>query len=186
LVIFWLVIFSAVGHKEFRFIFIILPLCFIFIANGIIKFIDLIEKKTYKKITLGIILTIFCTSSALMATIHKSWMWDWNSGICNAMWYVGKQEDSERVVVFEAVWYTGGYAYLDKNIPIYFIKIYSWTNPSTSYNSTFYRSTYVTNGTYCVLRGDEMLYVSSILENLGLSIIATFDEELRSVYVYKL
>lgn len=183
LIVFWFVIFSALAHKEFRFIFIILPLCFIFIANGIIKFIDLIQKKPYKQIALGIILAIFCTSSAVIATINKSWMWDWNSGICNAMWYVGNQEDSERLVVFETVWYTGGYAYLDKDIPVYFLKIFPWSS-SLTYNSTFFRSVYGADGTYCVVREDEMYYVSTILENLGLNIIATFEENIRVVYVY--
>jgi phosphatidylinositol glycan class B len=183
LIVFWIVLFSALAHKEFRFIFIVLPLCFIFISNGILKFVDLIEKKPYKQIAFGIILTIFCTSSVLIATVHKNWMWDYNSGICNAMWYVGKQEDSERVVVFETVWYTGGYAYLDKDIPIYFIKINPWT-VSELYNSTYLRSVYEANGTYCVVRQDEMHYISSILENLGLNINATFVENLRTVYVY--
>jgi phosphatidylinositol glycan class B len=183
LIIFWIVLFSAIAHKEFRFIFIVLPLIFIFTANGILKFVNLIEKKPYKQITFGIILTIFCTSSVLIATVHKDWMWDYNSGICNAMCYVGKQEDSERVVVFETVWYTGGYAYLDKDIPTYFIKINPWT-VSELYNSTYLRSVYEANGTYCVVREDEMHYISTILEDLGLNIVATFKESIRNVYVY--
>ncbi|NHJ49730.1 MAG: hypothetical protein FK733_18205 [Asgard group archaeon] len=182
IVLFWIVLFSMLAHKEFRFIFIVLPLCFIFVANGIVFFADLVKNKTLKHVILVAILAIFSASSLTISLYNKNWYWNFNSGICNAMYHVGQQEDSERIVVFETVWYTGGYAFLDKNITIYFIKVNPLFALST-YNSTFFRQLYAMNGTYCVVRSHEHLFVQSILVSLGMNNTAVIEGN-PTAYVY--
>jgi phosphatidylinositol glycan class B len=182
IVLFWIVIFSFLEHKEFRFIFIVLPLCIIFVANGIIEFVSLIKHKHLKRIIFVTIITIFTASSLAISLYHRKWYWDFNSGICEAMYYVGKQDDVVRLVVFEIVWYTGGYAYLNKNISTYFVRI-NPLSPSTGYNSTFYRQLYTLNGTYCIVRSYENLYVRYILESLGMNITASIEGN-PTAYVY--
>jgi hypothetical protein len=150
-------------------------------ANGIVFFVDLFNNKTLKQIILVAILSIFSASSLTMSLYHKSFYWNFNSGICEAMYYVGQQEDSERIVVFEAVWYTGGYAYLDKDIPIYFLRVNPWDY--IGLNSTYYRQIYAMNGTYCVARSYELLFIHPIMESLGLNVTAIVEGN-PTAYVY--
>jgi phosphatidylinositol glycan class B len=179
LMFYWITVFSFLAHKEFRFIFTFIPLGFILMASGIYELVSLIKKRPWKRIAMVAILSVITASSLAMSLYHKKWMWDWNSGICNAMYYVGQQDDAELLVVFENTWYTGGYAYLDKNITIFFIKPFSGGN----FNNTFYRGLYSTNGTYCVARRTELFIVHDVLISLGMEYIAEIEGN-PNAYVY--
>ncbi len=159
LMFYWLAIFSSIAHKEFRFIMTFLPLGMLFVANGIYKFSKIVKRKHYRNAVLGLMLAILSTSSLYMSLVQKNYMWKWNSGICNAMYWVGEQEDSERVIVLEMVWYTGGYAYLDKNITITFIRLHI-TKPLARLNHSHLIELYSMKGTYVIIRTTEIQSVT--------------------------
>ncbi|MHA1555834.1 MAG: glycosyltransferase family 39 protein [Candidatus Heimdallarchaeota archaeon] len=159
LMFYWLAIFSSIAHKEFRFIMTFLPLGMLFVANGIYQISKLVERKRFQYAVLGLLLAILSTSSLYMGLVEKNYMWKGNSGICNAMYWVGQQEDSERIIVLEMVWYTGGYAYLDKNISITFVRAQS-ANPLWWLNSTDAIEKYYLKGTYIVIRENDLNRVS--------------------------
>ncbi|MCF2144109.1 MAG: glycosyltransferase family 39 protein [Candidatus Heimdallarchaeota archaeon] len=182
--LFWLLVFSAIAHKEFRFIFILLPFSMIFVANGIVKFAENFKTAPAKRLSLVFILLLFCLASSMMAFYHQRYAWKANSGICNAMYWVGKQEDAQRVVVFEMVWYTGGYAYLDKNISCFFVRISPSSIPQYTYNSTTLRNLYGLNGTYVVVREPELYLVQDLLSSFNMSQVAVVGQ-LPNVYVFK-
>ncbi len=182
--LFWLVIFTAIAHKEFRFIFILLPFSMIFVANGILKFAENFKKTSTKRFSLTFILILFCIASSMMAFYHQKYAWKANSGICNAMYWVGKQEDAQRVIVFEMVWYTGGYAYLDKNISCLFVRISSSSIPKYTYNSTTLRNLYSLNGTYALVREPELFLVQELLLSFNMTQVAIVGQ-LPNVYVFK-
>lgn len=167
---YWLAVFSSIAHKEFRFIMIILPLGMIYIANGIYKLSLAFKKKSLQYTVIGAMVIAFCSASLIIGIGEKNWMWKWNSGICNAMYWVGQQEDVETLIVLEMVWYTGGYAYLHKNITCLFLRIYP-ANPSGSFNSSYCRWLYQQNGTYVIVRLWELLLVSGTLESFGMTIL---------------
>lgn len=161
LMFYWLIIFSSIAHKEFRFIMTFLPLGMLFVANGIYKFSMLAKRKHFQYVVLGLLLAILSTSSLYMGLVEKNYMWKWNSGICNAMYWVGQQEDSERIIVLEMVWYTGGYAYLDKNISITFIRS-QYSNPASRLNDSNTLEKYSMKGTYVVVRTSDIHRVTLI------------------------
>jgi hypothetical protein len=100
-------------------------------------------------------------------------MWKWNSGITNAMYWVGQQEDVETVIVFEGVWYTGGYAYLNIDVPCFFERIGFFAYPhNLVYNSTYFRYLYTQNGTYVVVRDLELYIVNDILTSFNMTMVA--------------
>ncbi|NHJ05622.1 MAG: hypothetical protein EAX90_12420 [Candidatus Heimdallarchaeota archaeon] len=158
--IYWIGLFSLLAHKEFRFIMTLLPVAIILVANGIYQFIILFRKKSYQYTLLSLLLIIFCLGSLYMTAIEKVWMWKFNSGICNAMHWVGQQEDVELVIVFEMVWYTGGYAYLDNNVSVKFTRI-NFFDPFLHINSTYYKYLYAREGTYIVIRSYEFNFYDS-------------------------
>jgi len=166
--VFWIVLFSIIAHKEFRFIFIIIPFSMIFVSNGIEAVIKFIRKKSLQNLVLGAIIIFFCASSYTMGVYQKSFYWNYAEGICMGMYWVGKQDDVEQVIVFENVWYTGGYAYLDKDVPCYFLSMRPWMDPSVTYNSTAYRALFSIPGTYIVVKSNELFYIKEILLSCGL------------------
>lgn len=102
----FLIIFSAIGHKEIRFL---LPFYSFFIAIGIglIKFRNL-KKFFILFIVLSFILSLF---------------FDWNSSgeMCDAFEWIGKQKDLTGIACLCSPWATGGYVYLNKDVPSTFI-----------------------------------------------------------------
>lgn len=182
--VFWIIIFSSIAHKEFRFIMAVLPIAFMFVASGIYRFVKIFQKKKLRYVSLALILGTICASSVIMATEIKADYWKYGSGVCNAMYYVGQQQDVETVIVFEYVWYTGGYAYLHRNITCYFTGINPIYLPSATYNSTFYRSFYATNGTYTVVLAKDHANVSPIFLEFNLSYVGAFGSG-HKAYVYK-
>ncbi len=159
LMFYWLAIFSSIAHKEFRFIMTFLPLGMLFVANGIYKFSKLVKRKQFQYVVLGLLLVMLSTSSLYMGLVKKNYMWKWNSGICNAMYWVGQQEDSERLIVLEMVWYTGGYAYLNKNISITFIRS-QFTSPIWRLNDSDTLEKFSIKGTYVVVRTTDIQRVT--------------------------
>ena len=124
-----------------------------------------------------------------MGLVEKEYMWKWNSGICNAMTWVGQQEDSEYLIVVELVWYTGGYAYLDKDIPVDFL----WTryNPEYFFNSSEYLELYTQEGVYIIVRTTDLSRMKLLFFDLhefltekGLGIVANI-AGYPNAYVYK-
>jgi hypothetical protein len=184
IIIFWIIIFSSIAHKEFRFIMSILPICFMIVASGIYRIVKLFQDKRFRFTVLALILGAISVSSILMATVIKADFWKYNSGVCNAMNYVGQQEDVETVIVFEYVWYTGGYAYLHRNVTCYFTGINPVYSPSTSYNSTFYRLYYAQNGTYAIVLSKDHLRVRPIFMEFNMTFAGSFESD-YTAYVYK-
>jgi len=182
--LFWLILFIAIPHKEFRFIFILLPYSMLFIANGIVKFAENFRKAHLQRISLVVILSLLCAASAAMAFYHQRYFWKANAGICNAMYWVGKQEDVQTVVIFEMVWYTGGYAYLNKNVSCFFMRINAASIPELSYNSTSMRHRYLQNGTYVIVREPELYLVQDILLSCNMTLEAIVGQ-LPNAYVFK-
>jgi len=173
IIIFWIVVFSSLAHKEFRFIMTILPLCMIMVAAGIQRVVATLQSKRNQHILLSFILIFLGATSLFLANYNYKYMWKWNSGVCNAMYWVGQQDDVETVIVFETVWYTGGYAYLDLNVTCYFERIsYYWFPPNLVYNSSYFRYLYTLKGTYVVVRDSELFIVESILTSLNMTIVA--------------
>lgn len=173
IIIFWIVVFSFLAHKEFRFIMTILPLCMIMVAAGIQRVVTTLQSKRNQYILLSFILIFLGSTSVFLANYNYKYMWKWNSGVCNAMYWVGKQDDVETVIVFETVWYTGGYAYLDVNVTCYFLKIsYFLFPPNQIYNSSFFRYLYSQKGTYVIVRDFELSIVEPILTELNMTIVA--------------
>ena len=171
--IFWIVVFSFLAHKEFRFIMTILPLCMIMVAAGIQRVVTTLQSKRNQHILLSFIIIFLGSTSLFLANYNFKQMWKGNSGICNAMYWVGEQDDVETVIVFETVWYTGGYAYLDVNVTCYFLKIRSPLLPFTQvYNSSYFRYLYSQKGTYVVVRDYELSLVEPILTELNMILVA--------------
>jgi hypothetical protein len=173
IIIFWLIIFSSLAHKEFRFIMTILPLCMIMVAAGIERVVTVLRSKRNQYILLSFILVFLGSTSLFLANYNFKFMWKWNSGICNAMYWVGQQEDVETVIVFEGVWYTGGYAYLNVDVTCYFERISYFMFPQNpTYNSSYFRYLYTQKGTYVVVRNYELHIVEDILTSLNMTIVA--------------
>lgn len=171
--IFWIAAFSFLAHKEFRFIMTILPLCMIMVAAGIQKVVTTFKSKRNQHILLSFTLILIGSISLFLSNYQYKSMWKGNSGICNAMYWVGEQDDVETVIVFETVWYTGGYAYLDVNVTCYFLKIRSPLLPFTQvYNSSYFRYLYSQKGTYVVVRDYELSLVEPILTELNMVLVA--------------
>ncbi|MBN1329787.1 MAG: glycosyltransferase family 39 protein [Candidatus Heimdallarchaeota archaeon] len=184
--IFWLVLFSILAHKEFRFIFILLPFSMIFVSNGMDTILKFIRKKSLQNFLLGAFIIFFCASSYTMGVYQKSYYWNYAEGICTAMYWVGKQDDTERLAVFENVWYTGGYAYLDKDVPCYFLSMKPWINPSETYNSTYYRTLFATPGTYAIVKSIELAYLEEIFLSCGMQeVLFLYDNPSVTVYAKK-
>jgi hypothetical protein len=184
IIIFWIIIFSSIAHKEFRFIMAILPICFMIIASGILRMVKMFQNKKLRYTVLAIILGAISISSISMATVIKGNFWKYGSGVCNAMYFVGQQQDVETVVVLEYVWYTGGYAYLHRNITCYFIGITPLYTPTSTYNSTFVRLIYAQNGTYTIVLSKNHLDVKPILFEFNMSFVGSFGSD-YTAYVYK-
>ncbi|NHJ31898.1 MAG: hypothetical protein FK732_03455, partial [Asgard group archaeon] len=174
IITFWIIVFSSLAHKEFRFIMAILPLCMIMVAAGIERVVTTLQSKRNQQILLSFILIFFGSTSLFLANYNYKFMWKWNSGICNAMYWVGQQEDVEIVIVFEGVWYTGGYAYLNLDVPCYFerISLYYFFPPNLAYNSSYFRYLYTQKGTYVVVRDYELSIVESLLRNHSMTLVA--------------
>lgn len=168
-IFYWIIIFSLIAHKEFRFIMIVLPIGMTLVAKGIVKFVSILKKRSLRYLILTLILTTFVTGSVFVGVYQKKYAWKFNSGICNAMYWTGQQEAVQRVIVFESVWYTGGYAYLHKNISCDFIKINLIKPPEASFNSTYCRLLYQYNGTYVIVRSYELWLVINTLESFNLT-----------------
>ncbi|NHJ85195.1 MAG: hypothetical protein FK734_07020 [Asgard group archaeon] len=183
LIFYWLIIFSFIGHKEFRFVMVVLPLALLMVSNGIYKLVDAIKKPKIRYTVLSFIIIFFSASSLGMATIEKWWYWKFNSGITNAMAWIGKQEDSKNLIVFEFVWYTGGYAYLDKNITCLFVRIDPF-NPIGSIDSLYYQLLYSTNGTYAIVFEKDLFVVNWYLASFGMEVVAKF-YGIPYVYVFE-
>lgn len=173
IIMFWIVVFSSLAHKEFRFIMTILPLCMIMVAAGIQRVVVTLQSKRNQHILLSFILIFLGSTSFFLANYNYKYMWKWNSGVCNAMYWVGEQEDVETVIVFETVWYTGGYAYLDVNVTCYFLKIsYYFLPPSHAYNSSYFRYLYSQKGTYVIVRDYELSIIEPIITDLNMTMVA--------------
>ncbi len=172
IIVFWLLVFSILAHKEFRFIMVILPLCFLFIANGIYKVVIMFRKKKYQVISLASILLIFVTASSVMAFIEKDWMWKFNSGICNAMYWVGQQDKVDTVIAFEMVWYTGGYVYLDRNVTCFFSRINTSLPPEYTYNNTYFLNLYSQKGTFVIILQYHYHLVEPVVTEYNMSLLA--------------
>jgi hypothetical protein len=170
--ILWIIIFSSIAHKEFRFLMVTLPLLFILVAKGIDELGKLIKevsgKEVLQELSIYFILALFASGSLLIATTEKKVHWKVNSGICHAMYWVGQQEDVETVIVLESVWYTGGYAYLNKNVSCRFVHIYS-NIPSNTFNSSYNRYLYQQPGTYVIVRSNEWFVVWPVLEEFNMT-----------------
>jgi phosphatidylinositol glycan class B len=100
--------FSIIPHKEYRFIFLIIPFLLLLIANVVASF-----KKKY--FYLAVFLLIFSS----MITIFNM-NFSPKRELCSAEQWVGKKNDLTGLIIFDTWAETCGYTYLHKNVPIAF------------------------------------------------------------------
>ncbi|RLG16010.1 hypothetical protein DRN62_04200, partial [Nanoarchaeota archaeon] len=108
-----LFLFSLVSHKEYRFIFFLIPPLILFFSRGLFLFL---KKFKAKKEYLRVLLFVFILSLAL--SLGRNW--SPKKDLCSAMELVGKQDDLKSLLVFETWSETCGYSYLHKDVPLYF------------------------------------------------------------------
>jgi len=108
-----LLFFSWVPHKEFRFIFFLIPIFLLFFSRG---FYLLLSKFSLRREYFKLIFFVFLVSLWLGSKLD----WSPRKDLCSAMELVGKQEDLRSLLVFETWSETGGYTYLHRDVPIYF------------------------------------------------------------------
>lgn len=103
--------FSWVPHKEYRFVFFLVPFLILFFSRALI--ISLKKSKVRHHRVLAL---LFVFSLAL--SLNQNW--SPKKDLCSAMEFVGKQDDLKSLLVFDTWSETCGYSYLHKRVPIYF------------------------------------------------------------------
>jgi GPI mannosyltransferase 3 len=115
---------SVIAHKEFRYIYPVLPLLLILAAIGQIDFLQFVERKLQWRplpqinflIAAGFVLTC---SLALASQFPR---WQKARGGLRAFSLLSEDRDACGLAIFHVKWWdTGGYTYLHRPIPIFFL-----------------------------------------------------------------
>ncbi len=168
LIVFYLLIFTIIRHKEYRFILPIMLLLVLLAANGFYKYPQFIRKTNLRKgiFTFFIILTI--TYSSMMSFSIKSFRP--NNQHCLAFQYVGNLPNVDVVAALEGAEFNHpGLSYLQKNV------IYK-----TGYvaNIDYYCTTYKSYNMFIIIREKDynknIIYLTTIFSARGVSLNQTF------------
>ncbi|NHJ05862.1 MAG: hypothetical protein EAX90_13630 [Candidatus Heimdallarchaeota archaeon] len=180
---FFIIIFSFIAHKEYRFILPIMPLLSLIAANGMTNYPKFIKMKKYQNFVYGFIVLIICLCSTLIGLFDMTFRPNYH--YCQAVKFAGAQADVEAVIVIgEYEFNSPGYSYLQKDINFDFIK----------WRYTHYTADYVYPGKvlYLIVLDETLEKHPSIYDDLAL-INATLIQEFigirnyleSSVYLYK-
>ncbi len=116
-------VFSLIAHKEERFLLPLFPLALILISLGIDRLASWVRQglgRRFLSLCFSIALAVlfFCATPGVMRqTIPDTLR---QQGMFLGMNFVGRQADARGVIYADIGWHSGGYAYLHKNIPIFF------------------------------------------------------------------
>jgi phosphatidylinositol glycan class B len=128
-----------VGHKEFRFIYPVLPLLLILATIGLIDFLQFVEPKIKWHPSLQTRLLIAASFVLVCSLVLASQFprWDKARGGLRAFSHLSEDPQACGVAVFKVHWWdTGGYTYLHRPIPIFFFASF---NDADSVAQTFNR-----------------------------------------------
>ncbi|MHA1640904.1 MAG: glycosyltransferase family 39 protein [Candidatus Heimdallarchaeota archaeon] len=146
-VLFYFLVFNLIGHKEYRFILPIMALLVLFAAKGVLKYPSFIHKKHFQKQIYGFLAIVTVGFSASYAFYFYSFQPA--RQYCDAFQFVGEQEESEVLLVASlGTFFSPGYTYLHKNIPVgYFRK--------STFN--YFMTEFQTNNTYIIIPESEYI-----------------------------
>lgn len=121
---FYFLVFSFIGHKEYRFLLPVMPILVLFAAKGFGKYPTIIKKGSIKKPALVsmILVTIAfsCVNSCYLKTFKPNYQQ------CLAMEWIGQQPDCNLVILVDGgVFNLPGYACLQNNATIEIISAYN-------------------------------------------------------------
>ncbi|MHA1463392.1 MAG: glycosyltransferase family 39 protein, partial [Candidatus Heimdallarchaeota archaeon] len=109
--LFFILIFSFIGHKEYRFILPVLPLFVLIAANGMNKYPKFLKKKNLRKSIHVFTASLIIFSSVSISFFDISFRPNYN--YCQTFDYIKNNEEITTIVIVEdIVLYTPGYSYL--------------------------------------------------------------------------
>ncbi|MBD3192539.1 MAG: hypothetical protein GF308_18005 [Candidatus Heimdallarchaeota archaeon] len=165
--LFFLIVFSFISHKEYRFVFPVIPYLVMIAANGAVKFPKFIKKEQLQKGVYVGLIVITLTCSAVTGIYTKNFQPQ--KSYCDAYMWVGEQNDFERVFIVDYTPYaTPGFAYLQKNIN------YTWA-PGYLLVDRFYQHS--SERIYFIVPKDYMQIYSEInntFSTYGISLVKVF------------
>jgi len=130
---------SLIAHKEFRYIYPVLPLMLTLAAIGLIDFLQFLERKTEWRLSPQVRL-VTAASFVLACSIGLASQfprWDKARGGLRAFSRLSLDSQACGVAVFKVDWWdTGGYTYLHRPIPVFFFPSFAVAG---SANQTFNR-----------------------------------------------
>lgn len=181
--LFFIIVFSLIAHKEYRFILPIMPLLSLVAANGMVNYPKFIKMKKYQNFIYGFIVLLICLCSTLTGILDITFRPNYH--YCQAVKFAGEQEDVEAVIVIgEYEFNSPGYSYLQKDIDFEFIK----------WRYTSYTANYIYPGKviYLIVLDETFDEHPSVYDDLRI-INATLIQEFvgirynieKSVYLYK-
>lgn len=117
--IFFVLVFSFITHKEWRFILPILPLLSIVVVRGMVKFPKFINKKELQHGIFASIILVTVYASAYLGIVERNFQP--KNNFCESFKWIGQQQEIDNVYIigylkFEAP----GYTYLGVNVTLYF------------------------------------------------------------------
>ncbi len=114
-----LVVLSLIAHKEERFMLCLWPLVLVIFAAGTSQLCEWV-KSWHPESRLTSVIAVVSFAAIVTATSFgvEKLEWRWLGGILAAQSYVGRQPDATGCMFRSRQHLTGGYVYLDRNIPM--------------------------------------------------------------------
>lgn len=166
--LFFLIVFSLISHKEYRFVFPIIPYLVMIASKGVIKFPKFIKKEQLKTGVYTGIIIITLTCSTVTGIYTKNFQPQ--KSYCDAYKWVGEQTDFERLFIVDYTPFaTPGFAYIQKNIK------YTWV-PGHLLADEF--QLYSSEKIYFIVPKDYFYRYSEINNTFtsnGISLVKTFE-----------
>ena|GEM_PF-2577213 len=161
-----LLLFSCVAHKEFRFIFFLVPILLLFFSKGLYA---LLRKFSLRKEYFKLVFFVFIISFWLGSKFN----WSPKKDLCSAMEFVGKQDDLKSLLIFETWSETCGYFCLHKNVPIYFFPAQAdWTPEINEVkNLTYLRQLIREEVNYVICTGEKSQSILDFEGEAGLDVL---------------
>lgn len=168
IVVFYLLIFTIISHKEYRFILPIMSILVLLAAKGFAKYPKFIRKANLRKGIYSFFIILTIVYSGFMSFSLKSFRP--NNQHCLAFQYIGNLPDVDVVVTLEGPTFGHpGYSYLQKNV-----------NYKTSFVAyiDYYCTTYKSSTLFIVIHEKDYLkhevYLTTIFNVRGVSLNETF------------